>query len=159
MRLGAIVIFILSLLSCYHNKNNRLTILFDNVEGLKEGAFVYYKGIIVGEVIKFSLNIPKDQVAVDIELNDSIRIPAESKFILNPSVIGSAHITIEPSSQTAFLSSHDTITGVQTREQLLDDIASDTVKRRKVKEAFDKIGEGVKGLIEAYSKDSSKSSK
>src|SRR5688572_18257469 len=156
MRLITIIILTLALLSCRRG-SNKLTVLFDNVEGLETGGEVYYKGIKVGEVTH--LDLFKDKVVADIKLKDSIRIPIGSRFIINPSVIGSAHITIDPSPQTAFLSSKDTVTGEYSKKQLLDDFVSDTARRRKVQESFEKIGEGIKGLIEASSKDTTQSSK
>ncbi len=150
MRLIMITIIAFSLFSC-HPAHNKLTILFDNVEGLVKGADVYYKGIEVGEVNH--LELLRDKVVADVMLNDSIQIPVGSRFIINPSIIGSAHITIEPASQTIFLSPGDTVTGEYSRKQLFDDFVSDTAKRRKVQESFEKIGEGIKGPIEATSKD------
>ena len=97
------------LLSGCRDKTNTLTVLFDNVEGLSKGSNVYYKSIIVGEVS--DLELFKDQVIVDITLKDSILIPVASKFIINPSIFGSAHITIVPSNHPHFLSSKNTITG------------------------------------------------
>lgn len=156
MRLITITILTLALLSC-HRESNKLTILFNNVEGLETGAEVYYKGIKVGEVTH--LDLFENKVVADIKLKDSIRIPVGSKFIINPSVIGSAHITIDPSPQTAFLSSKDTVSGEYSKKQLLDDFVSDTARRKKMQESFEKIGEGIKGLIEASSKDTTKNSK
>ena len=149
-------ILILALFSC-RRYNNKLIILFDNVEGLENGSDVYYKGIKVGQVTH--LDLFQDKVVADIKLKDSIRIPVDSRFIINPSFIGSAHITIEPSAQTAFLSSKDTVNGEYSRKQLLDDFVADSARRRKVQESFDKIGEGIKGLIDAASKDTTKKSK
>jgi hypothetical protein len=107
-------------------------------------------------VTSFNVNLYKTQVVVDITLTDSIRIPTESKFIINPSIFGSAHITIEPSGQTAFLSSTDTVTGVYSSIRKFDDLTTDTTRQRKVGESFEKIGEGIKELIES-AKDSGKS--
>ena len=146
MRLIIILISTLALFSCRRDAN-KLTILFDNVEGLENGGQVYYRGIKVGEVTH--LELFRDKVVADIKLQDSIRIPVDSKFIINPSVLGPAHITIEPSVQAAFLSSKDTLTGEFSKKQLLDDFVSDTARRRKAQESFEKIGEGIKGLIEA----------
>ena len=50
MRLVIIFILALALLSCRRDAN-KLTILFDNAEGLENGGEVYYKGIKVGEVV------------------------------------------------------------------------------------------------------------
>jgi ABC-type transporter Mla subunit MlaD len=149
VRLITITILILVFFSCRYDYN-KLTILFDNVEGLEKGADVYYRGIKIGEVTH--LDLFQDKVVADIKLKDSIRIPVSSRFIINPSVIGSAHITIEPSAQTSFFSSKDTVVGEYSKKQLLDDFVSDTIKRRKVQESFEKIGEGIKGLVEASSK-------
>jgi ABC-type transporter Mla subunit MlaD len=155
MRLITITILTLALFSC--RNANRLTILFDNVEGLENGADVYYKGVKVGKVTR--LDLFHNEVVTDIKLQDGIRIPVGSKFIINPSVIGSARITIEPSMQTTFLSPKDTMTGEFNKKELLDDFVSDTARRRKVQESFEKIGEGIKGLIEASSRDTTKSSR
>jgi ABC-type transporter Mla subunit MlaD len=76
MRLITITILTLALLSC-HQESNKLTILFDNVEGLETGGEVYYKGIKVGEVTH--LDLFENKVVVDIKLKDSIRIPVGSK--------------------------------------------------------------------------------
>jgi ABC-type transporter Mla subunit MlaD len=156
MRFITITILTFTLLGCHRDKN-KMTILFDNVEGLEEKANVYYRGIIVGKVT--SLELFEDKVAVDITLKDSIAIPVDSRFIINPSVIGSAHITIEPSTQSTFLSQNDTVTGMYGKKQLLDDFFCDTARRRKAQESFEKIGDGIKGLIEASSKDTSESSR
>jgi ABC-type transporter Mla subunit MlaD len=156
MRLLKIILFTLALFSCRRD-NNKLVVLFDNVEGLEDGADVYYKGIKVGQVTQVDLF--QDKVVVDINLKDSIRIPVDSRFIINLSVIGPAHITIEPSTQAAYLSSNDTVNGEYSRKQLLDDLVSDTARRRKVQESFEKIGEGIKELIEASSKDTTTGSK
>lgn len=156
MRLVTITILTVALFSCRRD-DNKLTIVFDNVEGLEKGGDVYYKGIKVGEVIR--LDLFQNKVVTDIRLKDRIRIPVNSKFIINPSVIGSAHITIEPSTQTAFLSSRDTVAGEYSKKQLLDDFVSDTARRRKVQQSFEKIGEGIKGLIEVSSMDTTKNSK
>jgi ABC-type transporter Mla subunit MlaD len=127
------------------------------VEGLKEGADVYYKGIMVGKVTH--LDLFNRKIIANIRLQDSIRIPVGSRFIINPSVFGAAHITIEPTSTSAFLSSEDTVKGEYTRQQLYDDIVADTSRRRKVQESVEKIGEGIKGLFEASHKDTTISSK
>ena len=156
MRLLVIAILTSIFLGC-HRDHNRLTILFDNVEGLIEDANVYYKGIVVGNVTKLAL--ADKGVLVDIKLIDSLQIPEGSGFIINPSVFNGAHITIEPSTATTFITVHDTVIGHYQKKHLYDDFASDTASQRKVKESFEKIGEGIKGLIEASSKDTSKTSR
>lgn len=152
MRSINIIILTVILFAC-NRRHNRLTILFDNVEGLKEGSSVYCKGLIIGEVKK--LAEADDGVWVDIGLADSIRIPVNSTFIINPSVMTGAHMTIEPSASVEFLSKLDTATGHFQKAPSFDDWTADTTKQRKIRESVEKIGEGIKGLIEASKKDTS----
>ncbi|MBL7740790.1 MAG: MCE family protein [Chitinophagaceae bacterium] len=156
MRLINVVILIIVLFGCNH-KQNRLTILFDNVEGLKEGSGVYCKGFIVGEVKKLAL--ADKGVLVDIDLGDSLRILTNSKFIISPSLLNGSHITIELSESGSILSSNDTATGYFQKSRTYDDWTSDTSKQRKMRESVEKIGEGIKGLIEASKKDTTETSK
>lgn len=152
MRLINVAILIVVLFSCNHERN-RLTILFDNVEGLKEESGVYYRGLVVGKVKKLAL--ADHGVLVDISLADSLRIPMNSRFIISPSVLSGSHITIEPSSSSTLLSINDTVTGYFQKNHIYDDLTSDTSKQRKIRESFEKIGDGIKGLIEASKKDTS----
>jgi ABC-type transporter Mla subunit MlaD len=132
---------------CSHNKKAKLAILFDRVDHLKEGSEVYYKGLPVGEVTY--LDLFRDSVLVEIKFTSAVKIPANSKFIINSSLIGIANISIEPSAKTTFLTSMDTVTGSYREKGLLDNLVSDSAKRQKIQESIDKVGEEIKKLIEA----------
>ena len=156
MRLINITISLVILLSCGRQKN-QVNVLFDNVEGLEEGSDVYYNGLVVGNVSKLSLD--DEGVLANIYLQDSLRIPVGSNFIINPSILGSAHITIEPSVAKEYLTIEDTALGRLQKEHIYDDWTLDTTKQKKIRESFQKIGDGIKGLIEASKTDSIQSSK
>ena len=146
MRLISVTILAVILFSCKNDNQSRLTLLFDNGEGLQTGSEVYLRGIKVGEVTH--IDFLQNKIVTDIRLEDSVRIPVNSRFIINRSVFNHHHITIEPSNYTSFLTSKDTIIGEYNKRQFFDDVASDSTRQRKIQESVDKIGEGFKGLIE-----------
>ncbi|MFN8290743.1 MAG: MCE family protein [Chitinophagaceae bacterium] len=146
-------ILTLSIFACSKDNKSKVTVLFDRVDNIEKGSKVYLKGIPVGEVTH--LELFGDSVLADINLADTIKIPTDSKFIINPSLIGSAHITIEPSNKTTFLTTKDTASGFYLQKSLLDDMISDSARREKMQQSLDKIGEGIKELIES-SRDTTK---
>jgi ABC-type transporter Mla subunit MlaD len=137
----------LSLFACSPNDKRKVTVLFNRVDNVKTGDNVYLKGLSIGEVTH--LELFGDSVLVDIKLADTIKIPFNSKFIIQPSLIGSSNITIEPSDKTVFLTNKDTARGSYLQKGLLDNMVSDSTKREKIQQSLDKIGQGIKELVEA----------
>lgn len=142
-----LVILTISFFACSYDNKSKVTVLFDRVDNIEKGSKVYLKGFPVGEVTH--LELLGDSVLADIKLSDTIRIPLDSKFIINPSLIGSAHITIEPSDKTTYLTNKDTASGFYLQKGLLDDMVSDSTRREKIQQSLDKIGQGIKELVEA----------
>jgi ABC-type transporter Mla subunit MlaD len=137
--------------SC-QKENKNLVVLFDNVAGLTDGSEVYRKGISIGRVTKMQLI--KNKVLVEINLKDSIIIPIGSRFIINPSLMGPSHITIEPSLAGKYLTNKDTVIGQLENDNRLDDIGYDSAKRAKIQKSIKKIGEGFQEIIKTVEKDS-----
>ncbi|MDF2193468.1 MlaD family protein [Paraflavitalea sp. CAU 1676] len=131
--------------------NPTITILFDKVDVLQVGAKVYCQGKPVGEVI--DLDEVQHKIAVKIQLEEGARIPIGSTFVLNPSLLGSADISIEPSSDPTYILSKDTVLGEFNQNALFDNLTTDTAKRKKINESIKKIKEGMKGIIEASKND------
>ena len=141
-------ILTLTLFACSHDNKNKVTVLFDRVDNIEKGSKVYLKGFPVGEVIH--LELFGDSVLVDIKLADSVNIPVDSKFIINPALIGNSTISIEPSDNKTFLTNKDTINGSYVEQKLLDRVMSDSVQKQKIQQSLDKIGQGLKELVETY---------
>ncbi len=135
-----------SIISCSHDKN-RLTVLFERVDNIGTGSLVYLKGVPVGEVLQ--ADIFENKVAVDIKLRNKIKIPVGSKFLLHPSLLGPSNISIDPSGETIFLTAKDTINGEFVKAGILDKFISDSAKNEKIKHSLDKIGDGIKELVES----------
>jgi ABC-type transporter Mla subunit MlaD len=156
LRLIISSILTLSLFACSQDDKSKVTVLFDRVDKVEKGGDVFLKGISVGEVTH--LELLGDSVLVDIKLADTIKIPVDSKFIIYPSILGSSNITIERSEKTVFLTNRDTARGYYLQRALLDGMISDSTKREKIQQSLDKIGRGIKELVEA-SRDTSQENK
>ena len=136
-----------SLFACSQDDKSKVTVLFDRVDKVEKGGDVFLKGISVGEVTH--LELFGDSVLVDIKLADTIKIPVDSKFIIYPSILGSSNISIERSEKTVFLTNKDTARGYYYKKGLFDAMVSDSTKREKIQQSLDKIGRGIKELVEA----------
>lgn len=123
---------------CSQNKKPKVTILFDRVDNLEKGSKAYLKGVAVGEVSH--LELFGDSVLVDIQLEENATIPAVSKFIIRPSMIGNSTIVIESSNNKLSLTNTDTVHGTFQQRKILDEIMSDSVTREKLQQLLDTIG-------------------
>lgn len=141
-----VIILIMLVSACTNQYKRKVTIVFDRVDNLEIGSKAYMKGFPVGEVT--SLDLASKGVLVDVRLIRDIQIPVNSKFSIDPSLFGSASIVIEPSGETTYLTFKDTSTGQYIHRKLLDHVVSDTGKARKFQQSIDKIGEGIKELLE-----------
>lgn len=66
--------------SCTVEKEYRLNIKYDNIEGLTKKSSVESKGMEIGSVEKMQL--VKDGVIVTVSINNSVSIPKNSSFFL-----------------------------------------------------------------------------
>lgn len=72
-----------------------ITLTFDNVGGLIEGAPVRYAGVNVGTVA--AVQLAGSQVLVKIRLNRELLIPADSRFLIAATgILGDKYIEIQP---------------------------------------------------------------
>jgi len=109
-------------------------------------------GVVVGEVLGF--HIVQNVILTDLAVQENIKLPIGSRFIIRQSLLDAASISIEPSSQTRFLALPDTVFGESYKEPVLD-----SAKQKKVQAAFHKMGEGLAELVQALSKDTIDSGK
>lgn len=146
------LLFIVILTGCAESKT-RLTVLFDRVDGLTVGSDVQNKGIKIGEVIK--LELFEKLVLANLELNPEIRIPVDSKFTVVHGILTVTSIDVEFSDKTNYLTIKDTLRGKYLPKTLIDDLISDTAKKRQIENSLQKITKGVEEIVETVRKDSS----
>jgi ABC-type transporter Mla subunit MlaD len=140
MRKIFFVITALIFFSCSGKKEKR-AIIFNRIDNLSKNAEVKMLGVPIGKVINCSL--VDSGVLVEIKLNSKKEIPGGSTAtIINP-FIGPAYINIEPSKSNYFLTEKDTIIGLYEDVKILDKMLSDTITKRKIEEAFDKINKRI----------------
>ncbi len=123
------------------------------MEGLKEGSNVLCAGLTIGKVTY--LDLFKDSVVVDIEINKEFNIPIGSKFIVEKNTFSTTNLLIEISSEISFIKNYDTVRGYKDTSRFVLPVA-DTAKQRKMKESIQKIADGFKELIGSSAKDSAK---
>jgi ABC-type transporter Mla subunit MlaD len=142
----------MTFVGCF-SEQNKYTISFDRVDGLQEGSSVLNRGLTIGKVTHIDLF--GNRILVDIELNTKTKIPEQSTFLVRENLLGSSYIDIEYSDKMNFLSSKDTILGKYQKRAIMDNIISDTTKRKKIEKSLEKIASGIGELIET-AKDSTK---
>ncbi len=88
----------------------RIEMYVVNAEGLGVGDDVTYRGIVAGSVQ--SIKLERRGVLVDIKLNGTPDIPADSRFtIKDASLIGGKLVEIKAGSSSTYLRSSDRVTG------------------------------------------------
>jgi hypothetical protein len=138
------IILLMLLLSC-KKKNDKYTVIVNNVEGLEEGSLVTYKGLPVGKVV--SMNIFDDSILVDFEVAKDFKIPSGSKFIVTNNILGHITLAIDPGRNKSFISMNDTLRGYKDSSQF-SFFGTDTTKQNNRKKSIRKIVEGFKELFE-----------
>lgn len=114
------IIIALFLFSC-NSENKTLIITFDNANGLIEGNPVVINDYQIGEVSKIGLSADY-KIKVEIELNDTIRLPKDSKFIIGSRDLFTKAIIVIPGKSKYYLSYTDKIIGQQPQGLKLDTI-------------------------------------
>jgi ABC-type transporter Mla subunit MlaD len=145
----------MTFVGCFSNKD-KYTISFDRVDGLQVGSTVLNRGLNIGKVTHIDLF--GNRILVDIELNDRTKIPEQSIFLVRENLLGSSYVDIEYSDRIKLLNSKDTILGMYQKQAIMDNIISDTTKRKKIENSLEKIANGIGELIET-TKDSTKKAK
>ncbi|MFT3980805.1 MAG: MlaD family protein [Ferruginibacter sp.] len=142
-RLLFIIVLLQSLTGCFRKKD-RLFIVFDRVDGLVEGSAVFNRGLTIGTVQK--MDLWKNKVLVEIELDNNVKIPAQSGVTIKQSVLNPSIIDIEYYDTTAFLSNKDTLTGNFIKQGLMDNLLSDSAKRKNIEDAINKIADAIETI-------------
>lgn len=108
----AIFFLILGMQSIDNNQKDgyNLSLLFGSSAGLKNGDDVKISGINVGKITKLDLDLKDYNAIIRIKLNDSIKIPDDSKArITSSSLLGRDFLDIIPGTSDTFLKPNDII--------------------------------------------------
>lgn len=82
---------------CIQNKDNIITVRFDDVQKIQVGTIVKYENSIIGEVSNLSVN-DSGYFLVEIHLNDEFIIPSGSLFYLSErNFLGNSALLIDVS--------------------------------------------------------------
>ena len=146
-----IVFAIICLSACSRNKLI-VSVGYQDGGNLQKGDKVLLDGIAVGEVVGFHF-VPK-MVFVDLSMDEGIKIPLSSKFVISKSLLGSASIIIKPSLKTKFITNADTVLGISYKE-----LALDSVKQRRAQAGIQKIAQGLSEVFQALGSDSTSNTK
>ena len=101
---------------------DEVVVVMENGAGLSRGDQVYLNGVQVGTVRQVNLN-PPDGVTVRINVDDDIRLPADTRVLVRSDVFGTTTVELMPGRALVALEGGDTIEGV-TR-QALPELATD----------------------------------
>lgn len=153
-KIFSVILLAMTFAGCF-SKQNKYKVLFDRADGLQEGSNVLNKGVIIGNVT--NIDLFGNNVLVDIQLNENKKIPEQSTFLLKENLLGSSYVDIEYSDKINYLSFKDTAIGKYQKQVIMDNLFSDTTKRKKIEKSLEKIVTGIGELIE-NAKDSAKRS-
>ncbi|WP_294392857.1 outer membrane lipid asymmetry maintenance protein MlaD [uncultured Sphingomonas sp.] len=94
--------------------------IFPNASGVNVGTDVRVAGLKVGSVSALSLDPQSYQVKVNVALDPTVKLPADSSAaITSEGLLGSTFIAFTPGGSTAVLKSGDTITDTQGSMDLM----------------------------------------
>lgn len=101
---------------------DEVVVVMEDGAGLSRGDQVYLNGVQVGTVRRVNLN-PSDGVTVRINVNDDLRLPADTRVVVRNDVFGATTVELLPGRALVALEGGDTIQGI-TR-QALPELATD----------------------------------
>jgi ABC-type transporter Mla subunit MlaD len=126
-------LIIMHLLFSCKAENKTLIITFDHASGLIEGNSVVINDFQVGQVSKITLNSDY-KINAEIEINDTIRLPKDSKFIIGSKDLFSKAIIVIPGKSKSFLMNKDRVKGQLAQSIQLDkviDVFTDEINNSK----------------------------
>lgn len=106
------------LFSCNSEKNTYV-ITFETAGGLVEGSPVVINDYQIGEIKKISLS-KEYKINAEIVLNDTIRLPKDSKFTTGSRDLFTKAIIVVPGTSKTYLSSSDVIIGEHIESMSID---------------------------------------
>ncbi len=117
-----------------------INLLYNTVDGLREGAPVRYAGVNVGTVS--AIQLASDGVLVKVTFDRHLLIPADSQFaIKNVGILGDKYIEIQPGIAQQLVDSTQTITGKEpvVMDNLLSGLESTLFNLNRVIEGITEI--------------------
>lgn len=98
------------------HKQNKVTVVFDDVAGLIKGSFVRINGLRVGRVDGLTLDIKQNKVLVEARIQlPAIVLPKDSKFYIRTSgYVGDKYLDIALGTSHEYLRNGDVILGEAT---------------------------------------------
>lgn len=114
-------LLVLIILFACNSENRHLVITFENANGLIEGCPVIINDFQIGKVSKMGLTADY-KIKAEIELNDTIKLPKDSKFTIGSKDLFTNAIIVTPGKSTYYLSYKDKIIGQQGKSLKLDTI-------------------------------------
>ena len=143
-----LIFFTTSIIFACNSHTTDFSILFDNVEGLKEGDKVVVKGKEIGEITKMKLY--KNKVLVDVAIEEDNNIPLSSKFISETKdLLGGRVISVELGATGELLQDKDTVNGIVDRYSFDPKTVNSLQIRRKLTEPVKKILAGASDLVDS----------
>jgi phospholipid/cholesterol/gamma-HCH transport system substrate-binding protein len=98
----------------------KISAIFPNASGVQTGTDVRVAGLKVGSVTGLSLDPQSYQVKVDIALDPSVKLPADSSAaVTSEGLLGSNFVAFTPGGSPTMLKSGDTITDTQGSMDLM----------------------------------------
>lgn len=97
------------------------TLMCDKVDGLAVSSHIKLHGLKIGMVRSLEYDPTTDRVMVDLNIYDSdMRIPVDSRFFVQPDLLGTADVVIEMGTSSTYYEPWDTIMAPPTAPGLLD---------------------------------------
>ncbi len=94
----------------FRSKDYRLTLFYENVNGLTEGSPITIAGLNIGKVQ--DMRLAGNIIAVGVSIDNTVNISKDSKaFIKSASIMGGKQIAIAPGISPEILKDGDTLTG------------------------------------------------
>ena len=98
----------------------KISAIFPNASGVTSGTDVRVAGLKIGSVTGLSLDPQTYQVKVDIALDPSVKLPADSSAsVTSEGLLGSTFIAFTPGGSTTWLKTGDTVTDTQGSMDLM----------------------------------------
>lgn len=117
------ILFILAVIfaSCSNEKNKHIVVKFDKGDDLIKGDIVTLNGLDIGVIESVELNQKYEACAL-VKINTEIKIPKDSRFIIDNESFFSTGLKVEPGNSKIFLQNSDTIKGVRYKNSKEDQI-------------------------------------
>ncbi len=103
----------------FSKSQNRFFVEMEDVNGLAEAAPVLANGVKIGIVNSVLFNSDKQNVLIQVELNEGIKIPKGTKAALTKEMLGAAKLKfVLGNANNGFLNVNDTIEGIGSNDIL-----------------------------------------